>query len=115
MNIGSMTVKDGGVGEVVGTGEIKTLDMAMRFDVIQARGMSGEDQPALVFMCKAGHGGTVEVGKAWRKPRKDADDFYSCTFDDPSWPQALNVAAFPVDGKPDGFAIVFSRPRQKAA
>lgn len=72
--------------------------------------------PTHVILTKNMHDDDVQVGAGWRrtinKPGKEPFEVISLTFDDPSFPQALNVAAFKnVDGSWD---VSFRRRQEKA-
>ncbi len=64
------------------------------------------------------YSGGVKLGAAWEKTTRDTGEvFYSLTLDDPSFPQQLNLAAFPSreDGEANCYNLVWSRPKAKEA
>ncbi len=62
-------------------------------------------------------GGTTtlrSIGSAWIKNHPNIGDFLTLTVDDPDWPSALNLAAFPPDNTGQPWRITWSRPRRPA-
>src|SRR5690348_3870057 len=98
-------------GEIVGHGYIKTLAISFTFDIEQAEGATGDNKPALRFHVRDGS----EIGSGWKKKTATTTDgvrereFYSLTFDDPSFAAPMNLAAWPNDQQPGQFNIIFSR------
>jgi len=86
-------------------GRFKTLklDIPVQFE---PTGKTG-DSPAYEVFSDG-----VRLGAAWEKNTGQGEVYYSISIDDPSFDAPINLAAFQRDG---GFAVVWSRPREKAA
>lgn len=88
-------------GYVQHRGEIHTLDLDLDFWLETNSASSSDAAPAFTIFAKSRSGRTVRIGSAWKKTIKTArragEEFLSLTFDDPSFPAPLNVAAFKTD------------------
>lgn len=109
-DIGQLTERDG-----VFSGRIRTLThrLSLELEPIAAGDKRGGESPDFTVYAREG-GDMVPIGSAWKKESnrgRDVIRFLSITLDDPSFPAALNVAAFPND-EGDGWRIVWNRPRQ---
>ncbi len=60
------------------------------------------------------YAGKAEIGAAWRKTSEAGRDYLSVALDDPSFAQPLNAALIEAE-EPDGYALVWSRPRARHA
>lgn len=91
-------------------GYLKTLQLQLTF-WMEPTGMAGPNAPHYHIFTSSKGGGSAQIGAAWKKafqkPGKPQTEFFSLTFDDPSFPQALNVAAFP--NKDGGYDISYRR------
>lgn len=78
-------------------GEIRTLQMQIKLKLIPNRMKTSENAPDYIVCCPAGNT-DIPIGGAWLKRKSQIGDidfeFLSITIDDPSLPNALNVAAF---------------------
>lgn len=97
-----------GSGKMVG--RFKTLTVNLQLELVPT-GKSGNNPSHRVVA------NDVEIGAAWEKPLQSGELFYSLTMDDPSFPQPLNVAAFPSSepGEAGVYNIRWNRPRQQDA
>jgi uncharacterized protein (DUF736 family) len=92
------------------TGRLRTLKVEASITVEKIEGPRRDNDPSHRVLSNG-----VELGAAWTKHRDNGPDFLSITIDDPSFDAPMNIAAFPVDGQPGEFDIVFNRPRKAAA
>jgi len=106
--IGTLT-EDRGAFE----GRIRTLQFRLVVELEPVADKRSADSPDYIVWAKDG-GDRIAVGSAWKKTvtagANRGDRFLSLTLDDPSFPAALNCAAFPADG--DTWDVVWTRPRQ---
>ena len=79
-------------------GSISTLALSIQFELEPAKKSTNPNAPSHHVMAKGRGGRTVQVGSAWLRTatrgENEGSKFFSITFDDPSMPYALNVAAF---------------------
>ncbi len=115
-NVGSLTLRQfeqNGVS-FLGYGHLSMLGTSFKFAVTEFVS-NNPDAPTMVAHAKTGDGRLVEIGKAWRKIIKKGDmegkDFFSFTFDDPTFSQPLNVTSFPTR-EAGVYDIVWQRPKQ---
>lgn len=98
-------------------GRISTLQLDLLIIVERTKNPRGERAPTHHVMTRTADGRAVEIGAAWMKEAKDArfkgTKFLSITIDDPSFPDKLNVHAYPQQG--DHWDIVFKRRRAEPA
>jgi uncharacterized protein (DUF736 family) len=96
-------------------GYISTLQLKLQF-WLESSGMSKPNSPAYHIFCNS-PGGKTQVGAVWKKisqkPGHPPSEFMSMTFDDPSFAQALNVAAFP--NQEGGWDVSFRRRQERQA
>lgn len=85
------------------TGRIRTLTFNLSL-TLRPLPQRQESSPSFE-VCAEG----VTIGSAWKKVSDRGDKFLSLTLDDPSWPAALNLAAFP--GEDGILDVVWTRPR----
>lgn len=92
------------------TGRYKSLTINIPLELVPT-GNNGNNPSHRIYS------GGVEIGAAWEKNTRDGLVFYSMTMDDPSFPQQLNIAAFPSKeaGAAGVFDIRWNRPRQQEA
>lgn len=112
MKIGDLTATNSGGGF---RGQFRTLTAGARIELSPAGQKRDDNSPDFTVYAVLDGGELAELGAAWSKESHANGRnvrFLSITMDDPSWPAALNVAAFPVDGKPGAFELVWNRPRQ---
>lgn len=112
-DIGQLTMEKGAL-----FGRVRTLShrLMIELEPIEAGDKRGEGSPD--FTCYARDAGElIAIGSAWWKvterPRAAPLRWLSLTLDDPSFPSALNVAAFPSDDDATLFRIVWNRPRMQ--
>ena len=74
------------------------------------------NSPDYSIIAKSRSGKDVEVGSAWRKTIKSGakagEEFLTLTIDDPSFPSALNVAAFK-NGRPGEWDVGWRRRQDR--
>ena len=84
------------MGDLVG--KIQTLDFDLEIHLSINTQSTGDKAPSHKIFAKSRSGNEFEVGAAWTKKILTAEqygkEFLSLTLDDPSFPRALNVAAF---------------------
>ena len=106
MKIGTLKPVSVGTHEEL-HGEIKTLQMQLKVRFIPDRYKSSDNAPDYIICAQ----GDVQIGAAWKKQKQQIGDidleFLSITIDDPSLPNALNVAAF--KNKEGGWDITWRR------
>ena len=94
-------------------GRVRTLSHRLMIEMEPVEGKRGDASPDFTVYARE-NGDLIPVGSAWKKEvqhgANKGDRFLSITLDDPSFPSALNCAAFPTDGS--GWEIVWTRPRQ---
>jgi len=75
-------------------GEIKTLQMNLKIKLVPDHLKSSDSAPDYIICAQ----GDIQIGAAWKRQKRQIGDvdmeFLSITIDDPSLPNALNVAAF---------------------
>lgn len=95
-------------------GEVKTLQMQLKIKLIPSHLKASSHAPDYTICASGDTGADIEIGAAWKKTRQQIGDvileFLSITIDDPSLPNALNVAAFKKD---DGSYEITWRRRQQ--
>lgn len=100
-----------------GFGALSMLGTAFKFAVTEFSSNNPE-APCFTAHAKTPDGRLVEIGKAWRKRIKKGDfagkDFFSFTFDDPTFPGPLNISAFPEGGVGE-YVLTWSRSKRAAA
>lgn len=76
---------------------------------------SGSNRPAFRVHAEKAADHIVEIGAAWQKRRKDGsgEPFLTITLDDPSFDNAINVAAFPNEN--GGYQISWRRQADRNA
>lgn len=79
-------------------GQINTLKMNLKFELRENENRQSMNAPNFSIVGTAKHG-EVLIGNAWiktiNKIGEAPKEFFSMTFDDPSFEHPLNVAAFP--------------------
>ena len=79
-------------------GEVKTLEMSLKVRFVPNRPKRSEKAPDYKILGGHWDDKAVQVGNAWKQTKIQSDgsifEFMSVTIDDPSLPNALNVAAF---------------------
>jgi uncharacterized protein (DUF736 family) len=89
-------------------GQVSTLHLNISFKLISNQQKSNPNDPSYSINTASLNGSDVKIGSVWEKSRQNSDDvFLSMTFDDPSFNQPLNVAAF--KNNPDHWDIVWRR------
>lgn len=110
MKIGELQQLDG--GEFKGQFRTLTAGARLRLDRNQKR---DDNSPDYIVNALTDDGELVAIGNAWSKESNAngrAMRFLSITMDDPSWDKPLNVAAFPIDGRPGVLELTWRRERQ---
>jgi len=83
-------------------GLISTLTLDVRFEMHPVAQAGNPNHPTHEIVVPSRSGRPVRVGSAWLRTstrgERSGFKFFSLSFDDPSMPQALNVAAFRRDG-----------------
>lgn len=96
-------------------GEVKTLQMQLKIKLLPNHLKNSDNAPDFNVCTPAHSGDDVQIGAAWKKTKQQIGDvmleFLSITIDDPSLPNALNVAAFKKD---DGSYEITWRRRQNS-
>ena len=97
LNIGRLqTVEENGYRQI--RGEIQTLDLDLSIWLEGRSDTSSDQAPAFSVLTKSRTGKPIQIGSAWKKTIKTGqrmgEEFLSLTLDNPSFPSALNVAAF---------------------
>ncbi len=91
-------------------GEIKTLQMQLKVRLVPDHYKKSDTAPEYIICAQ----GDIQIGAAWKKTKSQIGDvaleFLSITIDDPSLPNALNVAAF--QNKEGGWDITWRRRQQ---
>jgi uncharacterized protein (DUF736 family) len=99
-------------------GEIHSLEIDLQFRLASRSGQTSENSPDYSVIAKSRSGKDVEVGSAWRKRikagAKVGEEFLTLTIDDPSFPAALNVAAFK-NGQPGQWDVGWRRRQDRPA
>jgi uncharacterized protein (DUF736 family) len=79
-------------------GEIRTLQFSLKVRFVQVLNKKSEKSPDYRIYSGVWDDRAVQIGTAWKKQKTRPDgtvfEFLTITIDDPSLPQALNVAAF---------------------
>ena len=95
-------------------GEIRTLQIQLRVKFLP-NNKTSDNAPDYAITAVGPNGSDVQIGGAWKKEKQQIGDvlleFLSITIDDPSLPNALNVAAFKND---DGSYEITWRRRQNS-
>jgi uncharacterized protein (DUF736 family) len=108
------TAKNGDVWE----GYISTVTMNFRFRLRPATKSSNPNAPRFEIVTRSASGNDVVIGAAWAKAiksgKKEGEEFFTLTFDDPSFSKSLNVAAFKNDETGD-YDVTFRRRQDRAA
>lgn len=95
-------------------GEIKTLQMHVRLKFVENRNKANDNAPTYIVTSPT-DGGDIAIGGAWLQRKQQVGDvefeFLSITLDDPSFPNALNVAAF--KNSNGGWDITWRRRQDK--
>lgn len=113
--IGKLKTIREGRGEYL-IGNIRTLEISLNLKLYPIAEIASADSPSYRVFASGKNGEEIEIGAAWKKtmknPGKLGEEFLSVTIDDPSFPRALNVAAFK---EPDGetWLITFRRRQFK--
>jgi uncharacterized protein (DUF736 family) len=99
-------------------GYIRTLTFDLNFQMARNPDRNGMNSPDYLISTKSLQGHLVPIGVAWlKKPKRygsDQSDFLSITFDDPSFIEPLNVAAFiQDDGK--NWNVTWRRRQERAS
>ena len=107
-----------GKSEDVLEGDISTLLHNFRFRLIRMLKSDNPSAPGYRAVTWNDNGIEIDIGAAWIKHIKrgehEGDEFLTLTFDDPSFPNRLNVAAFKNDQTGD-WDIMFRRRQDRAA
>jgi len=105
--IGQLSKVEGGAFK----GRLRTLLVQLSIELDPVADKASANSPDFRVFAKV-DSGAVEIGGAWKKTvERSGAIFLSMTLDDPSFPAALNLAAFPPDD--DGpWDMVWNRPRQ---
>ncbi|MGH1456564.1 MAG: DUF736 domain-containing protein [Alphaproteobacteria bacterium] len=89
------SVSDGNPQELYG--EIKTLQLQLQINLVPIHQKTKASAPDYTIYAH----GEIEIGSAWIKTKQKLGqsqlEFLSITVDDPSMPNALNVAAWKMD------------------
>lgn len=97
MKIGNLKPIQHGTKELL-IGEVKTLQMQLKIKLIPNSLKASDNAPDYTIVTASSSGDDVQIGGAWIKTKQQIGDvnleFLSITIDDPSLPNALNVAAF---------------------
>ena len=97
-------------------GEIHSLEIDLQFRLASRSGQTSQNAPDYSIVAKSRSGKDVEVGSAWRKTIKSGakagEEFLTLTIDDPSFPSALNVAAFR-NGRPGEWDVGWRRRQDR--
>jgi uncharacterized protein (DUF736 family) len=98
------------------SGRIRTLRFNLRVELHPNEDRRGDGSPDFVVYAREGDD-LVAIGGAWKKTVESqgpnrGNKFLSLTLDDPSFPSALNCAAFP-GGEGLPWSVVWNRPRQQ--
>jgi uncharacterized protein (DUF736 family) len=97
-------------------GYVSTLIYNFRFRLVPAPNSSNPNAPKYHVVTRNNAGIDVVIGAAWVKTTKrgknEGEDFFTLTFDDPSFPKPLNVAAFKNPDTAD-YDISFRRRQDK--
>ena len=106
------TSKTGDVWE----GNVSTLIYNFRFRLVAAPTSANPMAPKYHVVTKNNAGMEVIIGAVWVKTIKsgarEGEEFFTITFDDPSFPKSLNVAAFKNPDTGD-YDITFRRRQDK--
>lgn len=82
-------------------GYVSTLHFNLKFELRPNKQKQSDNAPDYQIMAKNGFGDETSVGAVWIKTMGGFGDepkqFFSMTFDDPSFEHSLNVAAFQAD------------------
>ncbi|MFT7432553.1 MAG: hypothetical protein ACI9TY_000165 [Alphaproteobacteria bacterium] len=97
-NIGKIIEKHTN-GKIFYSGRVSTLQLNLKFWFEENNiDVEGSSAPHFLIMTETSDGLESQVGAVWKKKLekigKDPLEFFSLTFDDPSFPHSLNVAAF---------------------
>ncbi len=88
-------VSDGTPQELYG--EIKTLEFQHHINLVPVTSKTKDTAPDYKIFAQS----DIEIGSAWRKTKQKSGEalleFLTITIDDPSMPNALNVAAFKLE------------------
>lgn len=88
-------VKDGQTQII---GHISTLEMNLKFRLAENKRKTSDNAPDYLIMVANSAGVEAQAGSVWIKTidkiGEEIKEFFSMTFDDPSFPHSLNVAAF---------------------
>jgi uncharacterized protein (DUF736 family) len=86
-------------GQDILEGHISTLNMNLKFRLQRNDNKQSENAPDYSIVSN-GASGEASIGSVWVKVMNkigiEQEEFFSMTFDDPSFPHPLNVAAFKV-------------------
>lgn len=98
-------------------GYISTLTYNFRFKLVPAPNSQNPNAPRYHIITRNSAGIDVVIGAAWvkiiKRGEKEGEEFLTLTFDDPSFPKSLNVAAFKnADG--GDYDVTFRRRQDKA-
>ena len=105
------------VSNTVFRGKIRTLTHKLKIELHHNDDKRGQESPDFLVVADEG-GDLVDIGAAWLRTvqargNNKGRSFLSITLDDPSFPAALNVAAFEPDGEGLPWQITWNRPRQQ--
>ena len=79
-------------------GYLSTLELDIKFVIRENEDQRSPNSPTHLIIAKSKNGSEVQIGNAWLRTPKalstGAYEFFSLTFDDPSFNKPLNVAAF---------------------
>jgi len=113
-NIGSLKSVRNGTHEEL-HGEIKTLQLSVKVRFVPEYLKNSDQAPDYKIYAAGTTGEMTEIGAAWKKTKQQPGEpdfeFLSITIDDPSFPTALNVAAF--KNKQGGWDVTFRRRQPK--
>ena len=99
------------------SGYIQTLEISLQLRLYPIREPAGVNSPSHRIFALGKDNSEIEIGAGWTKtmsnPDRFGEEFLSISIDDPSLPQALNVAAFKEDNS-ENYVITFRRRMAKA-
>ncbi|WP_411820227.1 DUF736 domain-containing protein [Hyphococcus formosus] len=99
------------------TGYIQTLEINLQIRLYPIKEQASANSPSHRIFAIGKDNAEIEIGAAWTKtmsnPDRFGEEFLSISIDDPSLPQALNVAAFKEENS-ETYAITFRRRMAKA-
>ena len=114
--IGKLRLSKDQNGEFL-SGYIQTLEINLQIRLYPILESASANSPSHRIFALGKDSSEIEIGAAWTKamskPDRFGEEFLSISIDDPSLPQALNVAAFKEENS-ESYAITFRRRMAKA-